>query len=54
LVDSLWLIGLSIDIGITGKRLFGTARIPAPFHVVESIATPSGTMVMHYARTRAD
>ena len=53
LVDSLWLMVYPLTLG-TGKRLFGTGTIPAPFHVVESIATPSGTMVMHYTRTRAD
>jgi len=53
LVDALWLMVYPLTLG-TGKRLFGTGTIPAPFHVVESIATPSGTMVMHYTRTRTD
>jgi dihydrofolate reductase len=53
LVDALWLMVYPLTLG-TGKRLFGTGTIPAPFQVVERIATPSGTMVMHYTRTRAD
>ena len=53
LVDALWLMVYPLTLG-TGKRLFGTGTIPAPFQVVERIATPSGTMVMHYARTRAE
>jgi dihydrofolate reductase len=46
LVDALWLMVYPLTLG--------TGTIPAPFQVVERIATSSGTMVMHYARTRAD
>ena len=53
LVDALWLMVYPLTLG-TGKRLFGTGTIPVTFQVVESIATPSGAMVMHYVRTRAD
>jgi len=53
LVDALWLMVYPLTLG-TGKRLFGTGTIPVAFQVVERIATPSGTMVMHYVRTRAD
>ena len=53
LVDELWLMVYPLTLG-TGKRLFGTGTAPAAFHVVESIATPSGTMIMHYARTRTE
>ena len=53
LVDALWLMVYPLTLG-TGKRLFGTGTIPVAFHVVETIATPSGTMVMHYTRTRTD
>jgi dihydrofolate reductase len=53
LVDALWLMVYPLTLG-TGKRLFGTGTIPVAFQVVESIATPSGAVVMHYVRTRAD
>lgn len=49
LVDALWLMVYPLTLG-TGKRLFGTGTMPADFRVVESIATPSGVMVMQYAR----
>ena len=49
LIDALWLMVYPLTLG-TGKRLFGTGTMPADFRVVESIATPSGVMVMQYAR----
>ena len=51
LVDTLWLMIYPLTLG-TGKRLFGKGTMPASFRVVESIATPSGAMVMEYARPR--
>lgn len=49
LVDTLWLMVYPMTLG-TGKRLFGIGTMPAEFRVVESIATPSGVIVMQYAR----
>lgn len=49
LVDELWLMVYPMTLG-TGKRLFGKGTMPASFRVVERIATPSGAMVMHYAK----
>lgn len=49
LVDTVWLMIYPMTLG-TGKRLFGKGTMPADFRVVESIATPSGVIVMQYAR----
>jgi dihydrofolate reductase len=49
LVDAFWLLIYPITLG-TGKRLFADGTIPAAFKVTESNVTPSGVMVVNYAR----
>ena len=52
LVDAFWLMIYPITLG-GGKRLFADGTIPAAFKVTESIVTPSGVMVVNYARAGA-
>ena len=49
LVDELWLKIFPVTIG-SGKRLFGEGTIPAAFKLTHSEATPSGVIVVSYAR----
>ncbi len=49
LVDEFWLMIYPVTLG-SGKRLFGAGTLPATFKVTESVATPSGVLIMNYAR----
>lgn len=49
LVDVFWLMIYPITLG-GGKRLFADGTIPAAFKVTESVATPSGMLVVSYER----
>ncbi len=51
LVDAFWLMIYPITLG-AGKRLFAGGTLPAAFKVTESIVTPSGVIVVNYARGR--
>jgi dihydrofolate reductase len=52
LVDAFWLMIYPVTLG-TGKRLFAEGTIPAAFKVTESVVSPSGIMVVNYARAGA-
>lgn len=52
LVDEFWLMIFPVTVG-SGKRLFGEGTIPAAFKVTEGQVTPSGVIVMTYARAGA-
>lgn len=52
LVDVFWLMIYPITLG-SGKRLFAAGTIPAAFKVTESVVTPSGVIVVTYARAGA-
>ncbi len=52
LVDDFWLMIYPVILG-AGKRLFGNGTIPAAFKVTESNVTPSGVIVVNYARAGA-
>ena len=52
LVDAFWLMIYPITLG-DGKRLFAEGTIPAAFTVTESIVTPTGVIVVNYARAGA-
>lgn len=52
LVDEFWLKIYPITLG-PGKRLFADGAIPAAFKVTESTITPSGVIVVNYARAGA-
>lgn len=52
LVDVFWLMIYPVTLG-SGKRLFAAGTIPAAFTVMESTVTPSGVMVVNYARAGA-
>lgn len=50
LVDVYWLMLYPVTLG-SGKRLFADGTIPAKFKVTESVATPSGMLIVSYERT---
>lgn len=52
LVDTFWLMIYPVTLG-AGKRLFANGTIPAAFKVTEGIVTPSGIIVVNYARAGA-
>ncbi len=52
LVDAFWLMIYPITLGV-GKRLFAGGTMPMAFKVTESTGTPSGVIVMNYARAGA-
>jgi len=52
LVDVFWLMIYPVTLG-RGKRLFAEGTIPAAFQVTESVVTPSGVIVVNYARAGA-
>lgn len=52
LVDVFWLMIYPVTLG-SGKRLFAEGTIPAAFKVTEGIVTPSGVIVVNYARAGA-
>lgn len=49
LVDVFWLMLYPVTLG-SGKRLFADGTISAKFKVTESVATPSGMLVVSYER----
>lgn len=52
LVDAFWLMIYPLTLG-SGKRLFADGTIPAAFRVTESKVTPSGVLLVNYARVGA-
>jgi len=52
LVDTFWLMIYPVTLG-AGKRLFAEGTLAASFKVTESIACPSGVIVMNYERSGA-
>ncbi len=52
LVDTFWLMIYPVTLG-AGKRLFADGTLAASFKVTESIACPSGVIVMNYERSGA-
>ncbi len=52
LVDAFWLMIYPVTLG-SGKRLFAEGAIPAAFKVTEGTVTPSGVIVVNYARAGA-
>ena len=52
LVDEFWLKIYPITLG-SGKRLFADGTIPAAFKVTESHVSPSGVILVNYARAGA-
>jgi dihydrofolate reductase len=51
-VDEFWLKIYPITLG-SGKRLFADGTIPAAFKVTESHVSPSGVILVNYARAGA-
>ncbi|OHD15843.1 MAG: hypothetical protein A2087_02475 [Spirochaetes bacterium GWD1_61_31] len=49
LVDAFWLKIYPVTLG-AGKRLFAGGTIPATFRVTESQVSPSGALMVNYAR----
>ena len=49
LIDEFWLMIFPVTVG-SGKRLFAEGTIPASFKVTEGQVTPSGVIVVTYAR----
>ena len=49
LVDVFWLMIYPVTLG-SGKRLFADGAIPAAFKVTDSVVSPSGVIVVNYAR----
>ncbi|MCR4376584.1 MAG: dihydrofolate reductase family protein [Rhodospirillales bacterium] len=49
LVDELWLKIFPITLG-SGKRLFAEGAIPAAFKLTDSKVSPSGVIIVNYAR----
>ncbi len=49
LVDELWLQIHPLTLG-KGKKLFDNGTIPAAFTLIESLATPSGVIIVNYRR----
>ena len=52
LVDTFWLMIYPVPLG-AGKRLFADGTLAASFKVTESIACPSGVIVVNYERSGA-
>ena len=52
LVDTFWLMIYPITLG-GGKRLFADGTLAASFKVTESIACPSGVIIVNYERSSA-
>ena len=52
LVDTFWLMIYPVTLG-AGKRLFADGTLPAAFKVTESIACPSGVIIVNYERAGA-
>ena len=52
LVDTFWLMIDPVTVG-AGKRLFADCTLAASFKVTESIACPSGCIVVNYERSGA-
>lgn len=52
LVDAFWLMIYPITLG-AGKRLFADGTIPAAFKVTESHVSPTGVIIVNYARAGA-
>ena len=52
LVDEFWLMIFPVTVG-SGKRLFAEGTIPATFKITEGQITPSGVIVVTYARAGA-
>lgn len=52
LVDAFWLMIYPVTLG-AGKRLFAGGTSPAAFTVTESTVSPSGVIVVQYARAGA-
>lgn len=52
LVDVFWLMIYPVTLG-SGKRLFADGTIPAAFKVTDGQVTPSGVIVVNYARAGA-
>ena len=52
LVDAFWLMIYPVTLG-AGKRLFADGTLAASFKVTESIACPSGVIVVNYERSGA-
>ena len=52
LVDEFWLMIFPVTVG-SGKRLFAEGTIPAAFKITEGQITPSGVIVVTYARAGA-
>lgn len=52
LIDAFWLMIYPVTLG-AGKRLFADGAIPAAFKVTEGQVTPSGVIVINYARAGA-
>ncbi len=52
LVDEFWLMIFPVTVG-SGKRLFAEGTIPAAFTVTEGQITPTGVIVVTYARSGA-
>ena len=52
LVDTFWLMIYPVTLG-AGKRLFADGTLAASFKVTESIACPSGVIVVNYERSGA-
>ena len=52
LVDEFWLMIFPVTVG-SGKRLFAEGTIPAAFKITEGEITPSGVIVVTYARAGA-
>lgn len=52
LVDEFWLMIFPVTVG-SGKKLFAEGTIPAAFKVTDGQVTPSGVIVVTYARAGA-
>jgi len=52
LVDAFWLMIYPITLGAV-KRLFADGTIPAAFKVTESHVSPTGVIIVNYARAGA-
>jgi dihydrofolate reductase len=52
LIDEFWLFVYPVTLG-AGKRLFADGTIPAAFKVADGKVSPSGVIVVNYARAGA-
>ena len=48
-MDELWLKFYPLTLG-KGKKLFDNGAIPVAFKLTESLATPSGVIIVNYRR----